>query len=108
MVGWRHFSQVSTGSSVPLSPAPLHQGWFWGSLGAYLADGVEGPHVLQPTVGQPVGDLSALQQPLATSEVTMLTQHPAEETGRVWSASVHRQTPAGMGTAGLGSLTCRL
>lgn len=101
-------SWLSTASSVLLSPAPLHQGWFGGSLGAHLADGVEGPDVLQPTVGQPVGDLSALQQPLAASEVTMLTQHPAAEMGRVRSASVGKQTPAGMGRAGLGSLTCRL
>ena len=108
MVGWQHFSWVSSGSSMLLSPAPLHQGWFWGSLCAHLTDGVEGPHVLQPAVGQPVGDLGALQQPLAASEVTGLTQHPAVETGRVQSAPVGRQTPAGMGTVGLGSLTCHL
>lgn len=88
-------------------PSPIAPGLVWGSLGAHLADGVKGPHVLQPTVGQPVGDFSALQQPLAASEVTMLTQHPAAETGRVRSASVGRH-PAGMGTLGLGSLTCHL
>lgn len=43
----------------------------------YLLDGVEGAHPLGPTVGQPVGDLAAAHQPLAASEVTVFTQHPA-------------------------------
>lgn len=43
----------------------------------HLLDGVEGAHPLGPTVGQPVGDLTAAHQPLAAPEVTVFTQHPA-------------------------------
>lgn len=81
------------------SPREPRAPGFWGStpLGASalsppkgdtdLADGVEGPHVLEPTVGQPVGDLGAVQQPLPPSEVTVLTQHPAVGTG--WHRTRH-------------------
>lgn len=91
---------------APCEP-PAPRGCFWGSLGAHLADGVEGPHVLQPAVRQPVGDFGAVQQPLAASEVAVLAQHPAFGKTLV-SPGTPRSPPCGArGERGRGSLTSR-
>lgn len=114
------------GSSSVLCELPVPA--FWGSPhwvpvpcpSTHLADGVEGSHMLEPAVRQPIGDLSAVQQPLAPAEVPVFAQHPAvgtgwggtgwDGTGRVRSSRVGRWHPAagaGEGVAGA-SLTSRL
>ena len=115
---------VGTGSS--LAPCEPPSPGFWGSPrrvpaprplpqgGTHLADGVEGSHVLDPAVRQPVGDFGAVQQPLAPSEVTVFAQHPAAGDGMGqegmgqdgesavtpgWADGTHQP---GQGRAGLG------
>lgn len=95
---WWHLCVSQLPAAAPQLPQPTeqrcfhicpvpHEG-FWVHPGGgsalsppegdtHLADGVEGPHVLEPAVGQPVGDLGAVQQPLPPAEITMLAQHPA-------------------------------
>lgn len=74
--------------------------------------------MLEPAVCQPIGDLGAVQQPLAPAEVPVFTEHPAVGTG--WGGTGQdgqsAVTPGGQmapssqgrGERGQGSLTSRL
>lgn len=60
--------------------------------------------MLQPAVRQPVGDFGAVQQPLAASEVAVLTQHPAFRKTLVSPGTPPPRAPhAGQGESGAGA-----